>query len=120
MGDGQKTEELCSDECTLKRCVEGYARFLADCKQAFRNGQQLPQTGDRGEEGPTYDIDLMWYLHHHHSPHHHHLVWVVCCSLRRVLAGNSRHAHMMHPVAYRRDCLVLGVNLDHLPWPHHH
>ncbi|ELR24008.1 uncharacterized protein ACA1_143980 [Acanthamoeba castellanii str. Neff] len=84
-----KTEELCNDECTLKRCVEGYARFIADCKQAFRNGQPLHQT-DRGEEGPTYDIDFMW------------------------------HAHMMHPVAYRRDCQALGVNLDHLPWPHHH
>lgn len=77
------TEELCGDECALRQWVEGYARFLADCKHAL--GDLQPQQDHH--EGPTYEIDLVW------------------------------HAHMMHPVVYGRDCQVLGINLNHLPWP---
>jgi hypothetical protein len=48
----QNVEELCKDEDVLRRCVEGYAKFLTECKH---------QTGtDR--DGPTYDVDLMWYV----------------------------------------------------------
>ncbi len=52
----QTTEELCEDEHALRQWVEGYARFLADCKHAL--GDQTQQ--DR-HEGPTYEIDLVWY-----------------------------------------------------------
>lgn len=107
--DTQTTEELCEDECALRQWVEGYARFLADCKHAL--GDLQPQQDHH--EGPTYEIDLVWYKR---SPpvipmdRLGLIVTNVCCVC-------ARHAHMMHPVVYGRDCQVLGINLNHLPWP---
>jgi hypothetical protein len=88
--------------------VEGYARFLADCKHAL--GDQPQQ--DR-HEGPTYEIDLVWYK----LCVDRQLMDRLGLIVTDVCRVAPRHAHMMHPVVYGRDCQVLGIDLNHFPWP---
>ena len=73
----------------FRRVAKSYERFLFFCHRASFLSDECHHGGSAPFFAhPTYAIDLFW------------------------------HTHMVHPVAYRKDCdLLVGRLVDHSPWP---
>jgi hypothetical protein len=103
-------------EKQLQACLDGYARFLTRKKLKGNNNGDGGDDGDEDDGEATYDVDVVWY---DTDNQHCRLLWG---DEKTALNSNARvhhrHAHMLHPQAYWRDCAQTGLALDHRPWPH--